>query len=210
MEYSYGNDISKWQIYSPYKTPPNFALTEERGIKLVCVKKSQGTYQDPAFGTIWNALKLHPNIKRTAYHWFNPYLESRPQIDAFLAGLTPEDITAPMWLDVEQPHSTYKSRVLNRMIEMLYAIKEWSRRPVAIYTSKSKFDYYYSNKPGWGKDWMLVVANYGPAYPSIPIGWETWDGWQFSADQNGLGKFFGYQSRSVDMDILKPQMLGEV
>lgn len=209
MEYSYGNDISKWQVIPPYKTPPYFQRAEERGIKLVCVKKSQGLAQDPAFGVIWNALKLHPNIKRTVYHWFEPTIKSGPQIDAFLAGLTPADITAPMWLDVERQHSMNKSEVLKRLLEMLYAVKEWSGKKVAIYTRKSIFDPFYSNRPGWGNDWLLVVAHYGAANPAVPAGWPTWDGWQFSADGNKLGSFFGYQSASVDMDLLKPSMLGD-
>jgi len=209
MEYSYGNDISQWQTLSPYKTSPNFTLASDRGIKLICQKKSQGPWQDPAFVVNWASLKLRENLKRTVYHYFEPAYNSQVQLDALFKGLNPDDITAPMWLDVERAHYMSKSIVLNRMIEMLYSMKEWSRRPVAIYTSKAKFDYYYSNKPGWGKDWMLVVANYGPANPSLPVGWTDWNGWQFSADKNGLGRFFGYQSASVDMDLLKPELLGE-
>jgi GH25 family lysozyme M1 (1,4-beta-N-acetylmuramidase) len=208
IELHYGNDTSKWQLAYPYKIPPKFNLAAERKIDLVCVKKSQGCSQDPAFGITWNTLKQYP-IKRTVYHYFEPVVSFQQQIDALLSGLVPEDIQAPMWLDVEKAHSLPKSGVLNRMIEMLYAMKEWSRRPVAIYTSKAKFDTYYSRLPGWGNDWLLVVANYGPPYPLLPTGWTDWDGWQFSADGNGLGRFFGYASGSVDMDLLKPILLGE-
>jgi GH25 family lysozyme M1 (1,4-beta-N-acetylmuramidase) len=209
MKYHYANDISKWQIIPPYTKPPNIALAEERGIDLICAKKSQGFAQDPAFGLIWKALKQRPKVKRTVYHYFEPAMDANRQLDALLAGLTKEDITAPMWLDVEKGHSLNKNIVIKRMLDMLYGMKAWSERPVAIYTSKAKFDYYYSRAKGWGDDWLLVVANYGPAYPLLPTGWDDWDGFQFSADGNGLGRFFGYQSASVDMDLIKPVLLGE-
>ena len=205
--YYYANDTSQWQLLKPYLTPPRYQLAVDRGVKLVVPKKSHGPWQDPAFVTVWNELKKF-ELYRSVYHYFEPTYNANTQLDALFQNLTPQDLTSPMWLDVERVHYMDKSLVIRRMLDVLYGMKAWSGMPVAIYTSASKFNYYYSNKPGWGNDWMLVVAHYGPANPVLPNGWEDWDGWQFSADKNGLGRFFGYQSASVDVDLVKPQLLG--
>ena len=76
-----------------------------------------------------------------------------------------------------------------------------------IYTNRYYWNRYYSNRPGWGDDWDLWVANYQARSPALPIGWTDYAIWQYSADGNKLGPYYGGQSTAMDLNVAKDGFL---
>lgn len=52
----------------------------------------------------------------------------------------------------------------------------------------------------WG-DWIMTATS---SRPQVPMGWDTWDGWQFSAEFNGRARVYGAtQGSDLDLNIIR-------
>jgi lysozyme len=126
-----------------------------------------------------------------------------PQFQAFIQGLIPTD-----WhriaVDVERPHGwgCNSPRVLNALTYILHSIAGWHGRRPFIYTARGVWNHYYSTG-GEFAEFPLWVANYQRANPVLPAGWSDYAIWQYSADGNKLGPYYGLKSMSVDLDTAK-------
>ena len=97
------------------------------------------------------------------------------------------------WVD------TYKSILPDKIVEV-YTRLSWFNPSVA------RSNYWRNNKI------RLNAARYNLSLSSpwsdnryYPLDWDlrgsSFEGWQYSADGNGLGSYFGAESASIDLDL---------
>lgn len=55
------------------------------------------------------------------------------------------------------------------------------------------------NAQDWD-EWIMAITH---KRPQVPKGWDTWDGWQFSAGYNGQGEWYGVSSADLDLNIVR-------
>jgi lysozyme len=108
----------------------------------------------------------------------------------------------PPVLDVEEEKPACGWRNYQTAIQLaLQTIELRTGRKPMIYTNK----YYWSftNHPTWAKDYPLWVASYIiAAQPVMPVGWSTWNFWQYSeAGKNIVNPYDG-----VDLNLYNGEM----
>ena len=210
-------DISVNQNCKPGNStiyPINFAKMRAQGIDGVVIRKSFGTLRDPAFSANWLAA-FAAGLKRSFYSVYYPQIDFERQVEAMTtfadrSPFNPAPADRPPWADLEVSHGLPLSTAIKNTLAWLYRMKLWAGS-VDIYTGQYRWNRYYSDKAGWCDDWRLVIASYGHGLPLLPTGWQfhkdgtptmradVWDGWQYSADGNGLGSLLGCHSRDVDL-----------
>ena len=208
MKLEWWADVSAFQNGLPVK-PIDFAKMGAAGIDGVCIRKSLGTLQDVAFKMNWEGAGA-AGLKRTIY--VVPYVQfdRARQFEAMTKDINPALLDRPMWLDVERSHPLTLQQAAATILWFLFELTAWGSKP-DIYTNRYLWEKWYSTKGGWIDDWRLVIANYGAVIPSIPAGWRTrmdgtkvepmqaWSGFQYAADGDGLGKYLGCHSQSIDL-----------
>lgn len=187
----------------------DWTLAASRGVQFAFYRKNLCLWQDRLFAQNSAAL-IASGIRPCLYTVWDPKLPMEPQFQAFIKDIEPE----PWWriaIDVERSHSwgVNSSRVMNALMYMLHSIAGWHGKRPLIYTNRYYWNRYYSTRPGWGDDWGLWVANYQAKAPAIPVGWTDYVIWQFSADGNRLGPFYGAKSAACDVDIAREQFVAQ-
>jgi GH25 family lysozyme M1 (1,4-beta-N-acetylmuramidase) len=140
-------------------------------------------------------------VKRMSYAWFDPRFKvcsPVDQADRFLQAMDAYDgpgelgpmidledapgICACMgvgtnikiWLDIVEAELKVKPRIYSNL----------------TYVQNYLFNYYF--REPWLLDYGLVIANWGPVAPYVPLPWAptTWDVWQFTA--SARGDYYGF------------------
>jgi len=190
-------DVSKWQSDMDW---PRAA----RVLDFAYAKGSQGAWIDPQWENNYSSCKAL-GFPLGMYHYYDFTISRAAQstyfkamIDAYPTGLLPA-------IDLET------QRVAPKMADLLNFIADIADHVGAlpiIYTGPSFIMQYLSpyhelsTFPLWiaqystDKRWPLNA-------PRIPLPWFSLDfwGWQFSADGNNQGKFYGAQSSAIDLNV---------
>ena len=181
----------------------NWMLAQSRGIRFAFYRRNLCLWPDRLFGVNGAGLR-DSDLQPCLYTVWSPYHPVKAQYATFV-----KDLWAAQWyriaVDVERPHGlgVNNSKVLGDLLWLLNSIADWHGKRPLIYTNKYYWERYYSTRPGWGDDWALWVANYGRSKPAMPIGWTDYAIWQYSADGNKLGPYYGGQSTAMDLNVAK-------
>ena len=201
-------DESKWN------GPVNHAQAIERGIRAFWIKADQGVWTDSLF-------EDHVEDAESAgadfgfYHFCDPEQTSVSPEDAarHCANMTDGIGTLSTWLDVERRGNLSTNGLLDYLIRWVDTYQEITNKMVEIYTRLSLFNRDVARSNYWrGNKIRLNAARYhlGLSTPWSdgsyrPIDWDyglgDFDLWQYSADGNGLGSWFGAQSNSIDLNL---------
>lgn len=156
-----------------------------------------------------------------AYHYFKPGVDGRQQAKAFLETIgrvtlegTYELLTElrPV-VDVEErPFYVSKDTLRKNLRSFLTEFYRLTGIKPMIYTRATFWDPNVS--PFDVGDHMLWVAHYTSVLPEpwVPIDWKKkglkWFLWQWSADKNKMGPYFGASSRDIDRNRVYNGILG--
>lgn len=150
-------------------------------------------------------------IPRGFYFVFRPETSIQVQMDAFLDIIQDDIGELPPVLDVERNDSKLPpNQFTNRLVEAIRYLEKsalLANIKVALYSSSGFWNYNVEKGRINYTGRTLWIANYSsnPTQvldkPTIPRDWPYWTIWQLSADGNGLGKEFGVQSYSIDVDV---------
>ncbi len=205
----------------------------DQGVTGVCIRKSLGRFHDAYFERNWQGAG-DVGLKRTVYCVPFVSYDMAPQQEAMSTwpsgGMFGSPVDIPAWDDVERKHKLTRRQAISRLLPYHYAMQD-TFGAVEFYTAKYVWQDFYSLKPGWQKDWGLVVAFYRPdlyhlpieqlknmvaaqeIHPKCPIGWAftssgmaipndlQWEEWQISADGNQLGPQYGTHRRDLDISF---------
>lgn len=199
-------DVSRWQ------GKINWEITQEN-IVGAYVKATDGTsWVDPRFYENRDALNSL-GIPWGSYSFYQPLQPYREQVLHYLKQIAVLDPNSGLYkinhplvpaIDVEKRVVGYpKSKYYEGLSGWLrYFFVLTGVYPI-IYTSKAIWE---SILPltDFAKNHWLWVAHYNRyiTHPAIPVDWAAkgYKIWQWSADGNLLGAFFGAQSKSIDLN----------
>ena len=191
-------DVSKWQA------DVNWAVTSTR-LDFAYAKASQANFTDPQW--VSNYLETKSlGFPLGMYHYYDNKVSWKVQADYFMSmydkyptGLLPA-------LDLEK--QTVNPKVADLLNFVADVMEHIGAHPI-IYTSPSYIQQWFWNIPEMSQ-FPLWIANYAtdpknplPA-PRIPLPWFAmdWWGWQFSADGNNQGKYYGSTgSLAIDLNV---------
>jgi GH25 family lysozyme M1 (1,4-beta-N-acetylmuramidase) len=204
--YAHGMDLSHHNIADNMQF--DYAKAASNGVAFVWVKASDGNvvnfsqenwYLDPEY--LSNSKQaLKGNFLIGSYHYFAASKPVQPQLDNFLLQLNQLDVqNLPPVLDLEEEPEGTTAAYHSRVIEWLEAVEQVTGQQPIIYTAKYFADDYLDSSLFDG--YKLWIANYknpnGPAMPDRRDK-DDWSFWQYSGDDNNLGKEYGVQSGSID------------
>jgi len=211
-------DISRWQasnVLYPPVIPFNWDLASRR-VYAAFIQCTNGLTLDHQFSYNWITSKN--KVARDAYHFFRvsrsltyPKDQARTFYNYQITCGGLGDMIP--WLDVETYDETVTAAEFqNRVLIFLDEFAQLSGKMGIIYTRKGFWDQYVcrpNTSPSRISEMCrLAVANYGASYPVIPWDWEVRYGtdgfeyWQYSADGNGLGRYYG-STGDDDIDLNK-------
>jgi len=204
-KYKVGIDVSRWQ------GKMDWGKAAGAGVQFAAVRCTVGDYYlDPEFERNWTGAK-QVGIPVTAYHVVAPAdggerITGEKQMQYFADMLGDRDPDYPLILDCELnkgQDARWVTAVIEECIENIPI--EFDTNPF-IYTAK-----YWWNANVWESNrWQecpLLVANYTTGLePLMPRDWKQWAAWQWSADGNGMGKKYGAESHSIDLDRWNPDV----
>ena len=201
-------DVSKWQGDID---ADKFIAAGAHGviIRAGAVSTAGTCYRDDRFYS--NKDKFLGRIPCGAYWFYRP--EHDPAAQAgFFSSLVGKDFF-PLVADVEVNTTGVGmvdfARWLYKFLDAVYVNTGiW---PV-IYTRGSFWNPQLGN-PEWAPQFGLWVARYsntltGPWSDGYyrPLPWHDWRLWQWSADGNGMGKKYGAESHSIDLNRWNPEV----
>jgi GH25 family lysozyme M1 (1,4-beta-N-acetylmuramidase) len=192
-----GIDVSRYQAQDPaqHENPKmmDWQQALDAGIDFAFIRCGLGTIQDWTYE--YNRAECERlKIPFGVYHAFWPSVDLDKQIkfvvDRMAGELYP---VADIERDLDYSQSELSKRT-RYYVEGLASV----RKPM-IYTRATFWDPCINAT--WGGAYPLWVAHYKDSgQPWIPIGWDGWHFWQWSADGNGQGAKYGAQSRSIDLN----------
>lgn len=202
-------DLSKWNW------PIDLTVAYDRGIRVVFIKVSQGAWVDSRFEQIVQAAQ-DAGMLIGFYHFIDPTQTSvsPEQAAAQAANLTDGIGDLSMWMDVEWRGNKTPSQLLDYLIRWHGAYKSIDDRMIEVYTRHSMFTSSVAPSSFWRNNNIgLNSARYHLGLSSpwsdgryVPRDWIVTEldfrrkHWQYSADGNGLGEYFG-SSGAVSMDL---------
>ncbi|KKN64481.1 hypothetical protein LCGC14_0490940 [marine sediment metagenome] len=242
LELSTRTDISRFNNSRPADDtirPIDFQRMVDQGVDGVCVRKSIGRFHDPAFEMNWQGAG-DAGLRRTVYSV--PYIRFDIGPQQLVMSTWPSGgvfdgrVDDPAWADIERKHDLPLSVAIARTLDFMYSMKD-TFGECEVYTGKYVWQDFYSRRPGWHKDWALVIAQYrkdlylkGVAaakdmvanqviHPNVPEGWLRdrtgntipselrWEQWQIFADGDNLGNEYGCPSRDIDISFRQGKLL---
>ena len=201
-------DISKWNPFFDY------SLIPARGIKAVWIKANQGAWVDSLFETHVRGLS-DVGVEIGFYDFLDP-----PQgVSAKESATTHYNLTKGLvrlssWMDAERAGSLDRDGLLDYYKEWYETLAGLTNdeRVIENYTRMS----FWNDKVQRSNYWMnnqveLNAARYHLGLKSpwsdgnfTPRDWayglNEFHLWQYSADGNGMGAYFGCESNSVDIN----------
>jgi len=206
-------DGSRYQSYQPNGTykPLDFQKMKQAGAFAYIGRISYGgVYSDPAFRMNFDACS--GVLPQSGYMVVVPQQSVASHIQRVLSTLEWRQPDFPFVVDSELDKEQSPGSISKLTGEICNEIVKIDGRLPFIYTRQSWWDPHVS-AGSWGK-YPLIAARYD-ARLSGPWSdgrfkfrdWETWAGWQFSADGNMRGRDFGAYSNSIDLSRFKPEYL---
>lgn len=204
-------DLSKWNW------PMDFSITKSRGIKAVWIKQGQGAWPDSQFDNLVQGA-LDAGLEVGFYHFIDP---TQTTITAKYAAQLAAEMTKgvgrlSMWMDCERRGDLSPYKMLNYLIEWYETYAGITNRMIEVYTRFSWFNPYVYRSNFWVENNVgLVGARYHLGLKSpwsdnryVPLDWNfpllDFDKWQYSADGNGMGEYFGSTGAiSMDLNLFK-------
>lgn len=215
-------DGSEWQGNWIIKT------AKDAGIRVFYVRGCYGDEVDEWVESYTTRLRNH-GLAFGLYGWFRP--DVNPTRQANLLHTLHRDLGANLIpeSDVEDDGGGIAPRYIRRDLRTVVNILTTKvGKPPVLYTSKTfwdphvnsdqfgecplwvaryvhKYSYQYRADPVPfdPADWGEYAMNQ-PLDPGIPLGFGTWDAWQFSAGGNGCGRRYGAESNDLDLNIIRP------
>ncbi|HXP51678.1 MAG TPA: GH25 family lysozyme [Bacteroidia bacterium] len=187
---SHQNDLN-WNNISP-------------DVKFIYHKATQGgSFKDPAFNQRWQHLKT-TDLLRGAYHFLTATNTAQEQADNFLSlgiDFSKPGVLPPM-IDIEdQVPASLNSGITQNKPAFIQLATDWiniveaaTKRKVVIYSYKNFFAEYLNNH-SWPNN-PLWLASYQAEQPGLPIGYNSWQFWQYSQ----YGKISG-EAIGGDLDL---------
>jgi GH25 family lysozyme M1 (1,4-beta-N-acetylmuramidase) len=195
-------DVSSW------KGAINWNDVHPRPDLVICQASVGVQERDDLFPVHWNNLK-HMQIKRGAYHVFDPEISSQVQISNYLdaveqAGGFDDDSISPI-LDSTNIQCNFRKTPLEKRIRQCLdeMAKQTGQTPIVLISRR-----YWSflkdrggNYPDWANNYYLWIPWY-PSDPDIykrppkntlPNGWEDWAIWKYD-DAATVSGIKGYVS----------------
>lgn len=189
-----GIDVSSWN------GAMDWAVAKSRGISFAYIRAGYSnsvrdvklnanrdgcTAQAIAFGLYWY-LYIGRTYKDHAVSFYNAWLENPGQL--------------PPVMDCE----TTTLNTAGTLTWIKNCVTEFEQRagvPVVIYTSPGWWNGRVARN-AWANAKKLWVAHWtNLASPILPYDWTAWKFWQWSADGNGLGRYYGSLDGDLDMDL---------
>lgn len=198
-------------FYSPildvsrYQAPINFDIMWSRGVRLLIMRLSVGDYYKDTEVDNFYAAARNKGFLTGFYHVTKPSISVEKQWAWIVQCLGNKVMDIPLILDNEVTDGLNPSTIA-AMIEGL-TLKERARGgfyPIQYLRG----EWWNSNtvyKPAFGKCPLFIARYTSLPHPwndnalYKPRDWNDYDLWQYSADGNGLGAYYGVGSASVDI-----------
>ena len=207
-------DVSEWNFFDEADRKSwDFSALESSDCQGVILRAggvgySGGVFTDPDFAWAYNLLREHTSLPIGAYFLFQPQGTADVHYEHFNALVEGLDLKLGHYWDVELNAKTIGPRVFR---DRLWKAINDGPQDAGIYT-RGYFWNDHVNKDGKiGQEWQgipLWIARYSTwaAHPwdndtaskLRPRPWVDWDIWQWSADGNGMGSYYGIQSEAAD------------
>lgn len=166
---------------------------------------SFGLSADTYLDSIWSGVSQIP--VRGGYHYLKSYLPWQQQADFFIQQSLKHDYQF-LCCDFEGYGNTMTSAFCVDCYKFLDYISSVTGKPAVCYYNVStaneilfKYAPQVANFPMWIAQWPYVMPDPTTATPKTPTSKSDWTLWQYSADGNLQGKYYGVQSRDVDLDV---------
>jgi len=204
-------DTSKWNW------PMNYHTARERGIRAVWIKVNQGLWPDSQFENNLKAAE-DANMEIGFYHFADP---AQTSVTPEQAAQQAADMISgagrlSVWLDVERSGNLTPAGLLSYCKRWCDHFGGLTNRMLQVYTRLSFFNPYVARSQYWMQnDIGLMAARYHLGLQSpwsdgqyVPLDWpfglQEFEEWQYSADGNGLGSYFGSTGAlSIDLGLFK-------
>lgn len=188
IEWAEGIDVSKWQGNMNWATAQPL-------IDYTIIKASENTWEDGKYAVNVDAC-LSLGIYYGVYHFCRPEYDWRAQAEFFADRVTGQ---LPAWADLETNGGLSPSQLERWLYNFVSAVEDRSGYSVGIYTRASFWNPYVARN-AWCNLHPLWVARYNSyiSDPGVPLDWDMWHLWQWSADGNGEGSKYGAESNSID------------
>lgn len=208
-----GQDIHK------YNGETNPGIAKDAGSHFVLIRAGGVAYDGSYF--------TDPQLERNADIWpaygfpvgfwwvFRPNYDPRAQADHFINLIKDYHQDIPAEMDCELyggvSATTYSANLLLALGQLDAA---WPNVRHIVYTRSSFFNRAAARRQEYKEKYDLWIARYtikpqpwgnpGDLSYLVPLDWDTWIFWQYSADGNGLGPAFGGEAPpngDHDMDL---------
>lgn len=194
--------VPPWEVngvdVSEYQGEIDFDKMFTNDVSFVYFRAAKGLRTDAYYHRNKAELAKRNKLHGTYGVLFAQYNNAIEQANAFV-GLIAGNMPPVVDLERPSPGTAYPKSVIQKAVaDYIHQIEVRTGEKVVIYTSA-----------GWWNYWMygikfpnaLWVANYTTYYkPVLPVGWSTWEFWQWSADGNHEGAKYGCESDSIDKD----------
>lgn len=183
---------------SIYQGTIDWPTVAASGISFGYARAADGTNTDPTFEQNFQGMQW-AGIQRGGYLFFEPNQDPVAQADSLISALRFGGYgrgDLPPMLDVEITGGMSSTQIMANLQIALDRVQSVLGVTPGIYTS-----------PGWWNGnigstafghYPLWVANWGVPCPNVPLGWSTWQAWQYADN----GSVPGITAVAVDLDEL--------
>jgi GH25 family lysozyme M1 (1,4-beta-N-acetylmuramidase) len=201
-----GIDVSKYQALYNSKTGKYTYMDWDEASKKVHFAYIKATEANAYVDPTWlhncdECLRL--GIPFGSYHYVRANHDWKKQASWFASHIRG---SLPPVIDVETNSGLTKAALENWLIKFIARVEELCGKEVMIYTSAGFWDYNVPRND-WAKTKLLWVANYtSGTKPLLPKDWGAINNpkeqtiWQYSADGNNLGSYYGAWSDDIDLN----------
>jgi GH25 family lysozyme M1 (1,4-beta-N-acetylmuramidase) len=178
---------------------------------VICLASAGAHDIDDLFPIYWNNLK-HLQIKRGAYHIFDPKIDSQPQINNYVetveqSGGFDSNCVAPILDATNLQCNPRKTPLERRLRQCLEEMESYTGKTPILLISRRYWSFLKDRKgnyPDWANDYLLWTPWY-PSDPNIynrppintlPNGWEEWAIWKYD-EAATISGITGYISLST-------------
>lgn len=203
---------------SRYQYPLNPVVMRARGTQLVFLRCTVGDYYtDTRFVEFWNLLKSEGFLVGV-YHVNTPEYSVQSQLDRLFGplGLNGRIPDVPIVLDCELTRGQSKATITNNILGCLDGIEDLDERKPIVYTRASWWNYnvnpssQFNQYPLWIARYANVTHPWNDDPATLkPHSFNDWALWQWSADGNLQGSYYGVSSLSVDLNKGNAETLQE-
>ena len=169
----YGIDISRHQGKINWKRLKDFRFKYNK-IDFIYIKATESSsWVDKTFDVNWRKAKKHDFI-RGAYHFFDPKIGAKEQINNFISKVKLEKGDLPPMLDVEQESSITTSKYRAKVKECLILLeKHYGVKPI-LYVNQFFYEQYFNTSEF--AEYSLWLSSLTNSPPKL----SNWVIWQFS------------------------------